>query len=852
MASKRVPISGGHIDLTEREIVRSGQQLGLTKTEHALLTWLAARPDEVHSSSTLLQEVWGYAPQVRSRTLFTTVQRLRKKLEQDPTNPTHLVSVYAVGYRFVPAPGRPIVGRDADLDAIRAALDGGGVYTLVGPAGVGKTTLARQALREWPAGGVFVELIGAQNSRQALETAARTLGLLTVPTEDAQLLGAMIELIRHLDVGLIVLDNCEHLDRLGWVETLAEVVPLLATSREPLDVNGEGLRTVGSLDPVAAHAVFLEAAHRRSEVPLDHDIIEAICAAVDHHPLAIELAAARLELVGLDELHRRVREEVGFIGRPGAGRHDSLSGLLRGSWNRLEAPERGALGILSHLGGSFDLQMAERLIGPRAVSCLLDLVRRHLVWRRDGEGGARFGLFAAVASFVRDRGPHDIGAYIGWAVGEATFDRTRPPAEQFLRIVGLLPELLRAHGVALHADPQSAARLVVGISEPLIQTRPAEALEAILTQTMGALPSDDPERIPVLLARLKCRAQSQDVTGAHADLDVLPTRHELPPELGCRRANAEAFLLYLAVDVGPDAMAVAADALRLADAVGDVKEACIARQLAGEMHRMGRRSDQSEASLLRNVRYVSGPDVHEPLIAGTYEALVTLYQHQGRHEEAAVIDEQALAHCRSFGASLLVCRVQLRSAWRCAILGDTEAATALYDEASVLIARVGHRDFEVFRLRGMGSIAALNGDLDGASHLLGEAVTLARMLKYTMVPSTLLLRAKLRAAQGRFPSAIEDAQTALDFMISHAPEHNRESVELPLALLRLLGGEGAGLALAEPSPWAEAMYWMLAAVSPAVTDAERSSALLRAQQAVDRGRVADPMDRLLLECVRRH
>ena len=161
----RIWLTDGFVDLERQEVTRGGTRQRLTPTEHRLLTWLAERPGILVTQERLLSEVWGYSGQVRSRTVYTTIQRLRKKLEPDPAEAVHLVSVYGAGYRLDPAPPPVSIttapeperstahhtlptettsfcGREDVLLTVAAALEEWPVVTLRGTGGIGKTRLA--------------------------------------------------------------------------------------------------------------------------------------------------------------------------------------------------------------------------------------------------------------------------------------------------------------------------------------------------------------------------------------------------------------------------------------------------------------------------------------------------------------------------------------------------------------------------------------------------------------------------------------------------------------------------------------------------------------------------------------
>jgi DNA-binding SARP family transcriptional activator len=165
-----------------------------------------------------------------------------------------------------------IVGRDADLAAVRAALDAHRIVTLVGPAGVGKTTLAaeaaRRALDGLPDGAWLVELGPLHGADEVLPAVGTALGIRRVGTGgedgDRDALGVLRERLRRARV-LLVLDNAEHLvpqlaPAVTELARAGEGVRVLVTSRRPLGLAGEAVLPVRPLEPDTAEALFLERA----------------------------------------------------------------------------------------------------------------------------------------------------------------------------------------------------------------------------------------------------------------------------------------------------------------------------------------------------------------------------------------------------------------------------------------------------------------------------------------------------------------------------------------------------------------------------------------------------------------
>jgi DNA-binding response OmpR family regulator/predicted ATPase len=153
------------VDLVTGQVQGPRAGLTLTTRERALLAYLAAHPSRDVPREELLTEVWGYSEQVLTRTIDTTVRRLREKIERDPTQPTHLLTAFGVGYRFEPlrqeqdAPSAPTTGRRwLVLGERRVDLDAGQVHTAEGEVGA-LTTSERTVLEKLAArAGAVVEV----------------------------------------------------------------------------------------------------------------------------------------------------------------------------------------------------------------------------------------------------------------------------------------------------------------------------------------------------------------------------------------------------------------------------------------------------------------------------------------------------------------------------------------------------------------------------------------------------------------------------------------------------------------------------------------------------------------------
>ncbi|WP_179401059.1 winged helix-turn-helix domain-containing protein [Burkholderia guangdongensis] len=338
-----------------------------------------------------------------------------------------------------------LVGRE---DAIADVLDGlerARVVTLVGPGGIGKTRIAAEvaarAESRYADGAVFVPLASVLDPRFALDALAGALGL-------AQLGGAQsLESIVAALAGrrlLLVLDNCEHLidvaARIASAITSAhDRITVLATSREALRIPGERLHPVLPLDVPAEHdardavlsasAVQLFVARVRAadpRFPLDARciaLVAAICRRVDGIPLAIELAAARAAVLGLEVLAEHLDDHFRLLTggfRTALPRHQTLKATLDWSYRLLCDAERLLLRWLGVFLDGFSFDAAHQIVGSLGFSReeLLDalggLVAKSLVIRESAHGATRYRLLATTRAYalqqLEDNGEHKAAA----------------------------------------------------------------------------------------------------------------------------------------------------------------------------------------------------------------------------------------------------------------------------------------------------------------------------------------------------------------------------------------------------------------------------------------------------------
>ncbi|WP_435581514.1 BTAD domain-containing putative transcriptional regulator [Amycolatopsis thermoflava] len=330
------------------------------------------------------------------------------------------------------------VGKDAEVTAVRDLIGEHRLTTLIGPGGAGKTRLATETARtllgDFPDGTWLVELapLGADGDvAQAALAALKLRDALLGDAPDADPADRVIAALRERTV-LLVLDNCEHV--VGSAAEFAHRVlgecrrlRILATSREPLGITGEALWPVAPLalpaddaDPgkiEAAPAVRLlrdRTAAVRKDLGTDAQTLSAmarICRAVDGIPLAIELAAARLRTMSLDQLANRLDDRFRLLtggSRTALPRQRTLRALIDWSWELLSDAERTVLCRLSVFSGGASLEAAERVCATdeieswEVLELLTALTEKSLVVT-EGDSAPRYRMLGTIKEYADER-----------------------------------------------------------------------------------------------------------------------------------------------------------------------------------------------------------------------------------------------------------------------------------------------------------------------------------------------------------------------------------------------------------------------------------------------------------------
>jgi predicted ATPase/class 3 adenylate cyclase len=326
------------------------------------------------------------------------------------------------------------IGRERELAEAKELLAGTRLLTLLGMGGMGKTRLSLQIASDvmdaFPEGAWFADLAPVKDRTVVVNEVAQIFG---VPEEPGRpLLQTLCSHLRAQKL-LLVLDNCEHL--VSACATLANAllraapeVKIIATTREALRVPGEQTYPVmplalpdrkAGVDVLArSEAVQLFVERVRLQKPgfvlTDRDAqgVADLCARVEGIPLALELAAARMSTLSIDDINRRLNDRYKLLSggsRVLLERQQTLRALVGWSYDLLQENERVFLDRLSVFAGGFDLAAAEKICSADpldeddVIDLLASLVEKSLVMVEQRDAETRYRLLETICDYARER-----------------------------------------------------------------------------------------------------------------------------------------------------------------------------------------------------------------------------------------------------------------------------------------------------------------------------------------------------------------------------------------------------------------------------------------------------------------
>jgi predicted ATPase/class 3 adenylate cyclase len=451
-----------------------------------------------------------------------------------PSLPTEFPPLRSLGTfpNNLPAALSSFVGRTSELEAVQEALSQSRLVTLTGAGGAGKTRLALQVaadrVERHPDGIWLVDLAGISDPQlvaQAVMSAVR------VPEQSGRpALEVLTKYVASRDL-LLVLDNCEHLIAAAaeLIEALLRASPkirIIATSREPLNVPGETVWPVPSLtlpqegDEASAKtseavALFVERATAADPsftlMPERAKVVATMVRRLDGLPLAIELAAARVRALSVEEIAARLNDRFALLtggARTALPRQRTLEAAVAWSYDLLDEDERLLFARLSVFAGTFDLQAVEAVCSGNGLEegQILDLLQR-LVDKslvsvlRVGQA-TRYRLLETLRDYARSQLASSADrqtvrdAHLRWAVAYAAATGSRiigPEQGRVLEeIAASIDDLRAALDRALEAgDRETGLRIMIGLDAWWSNFATREArhwLEQLLADTESVTP----------------------------------------------------------------------------------------------------------------------------------------------------------------------------------------------------------------------------------------------------------------------------------------------------------------------------------------------------------------------------
>ncbi|SIO23311.1 AfsR/SARP family transcriptional regulator [Agromyces cerinus] len=364
-----------------------------------------------------------------------------------------------IGVRAAP---NELIGRDDDLDAIEAALAAHRLVTILGPGGLGKTRLAQEiAARSAAPTVVVVELASVRTDDDVTLALASTLGVREASSSQRIADTAIRPDVRARITQqlaerptLLVLDNCEQVveGAATWTADLLAAVPalrVLATSRSPLAIGAEQVYPLATLaagepdaEPGPAARLFLERARAaRPAASLPLEVVQRLCDRLDGLPLAIELAAARVRSMSVEQIEARLADRFTLLAggdRSAPERQRTLAAVIEWSWALLTPAEQAALPRLAWFVDGFGAEAADTVLGIADAAWVLDgLITQSLLGVADDALGLpRYRMLETVREFGQLRLDADersevAAAMAGWAsdFSRRSLGHVRGPAQ---------------------------------------------------------------------------------------------------------------------------------------------------------------------------------------------------------------------------------------------------------------------------------------------------------------------------------------------------------------------------------------------------------------------------------------